>query len=201
MNDTETGRRADTGTPDGPAGTHDPVAAVVDWLLAVVAGLIGLVTAGVGVALYTEIDRATIAAAVTGENVQLEGITPEEAIAAGVPFVDWLGVGVALTGLVLLGAAVAFVVGRRRTRRRVEREGGTTATAWACAAYGAVVTAVVSFVPGSALVGGAGAAYLRGEDGSYRTGAAAGLLGTLLTVPLLVGVVIGLLAGAAAGGR
>lgn len=176
--------------------------AAVDWLLAVVTGLIGLGLTAVGAGLFARVDRALIADVVASEEVEVNGLTNAEAVTAGVPFVDWFAAGIAVTGVVLVVAAAAFVLARRRTRRRVAREGGTTATFRACAVYGAAVTALVSFVPGSAIAGGGAAAYLHGDDGSgVRIGAASGLIGTALSVPLFVGVSGGLLAGADAIGQ
>lgn len=185
---------------DGPTAGRDPVPAAADWVLGVLAGLVGLAMAAVGVAMYARVDRAMIADAITSEGVEVNGITPAEAITAGVPFVDWLAAGIAVTGLVLVAVAAAFVVARRRTRRRVASEGGTTATFRACAVYGAAVTAVVSFVPGAAIAGGGAAAYLHGGSG-LRIGAVSGLVGWILTVPLLVAVAGGFLAGADAIGQ
>jgi ascorbate-specific PTS system EIIC-type component UlaA len=174
---------------------------VIDWLLGLVATVIGLALIAVGAGLYTRVDRALIADAVTGEGAQLEGLTPAEAVTAAEPLVDWLALGVGTTGLGLVTGAVAFVVARRRTRRRVAREGGTTATFLACAVYGAAVSALVSVLPGSTVAGGAAASYLYDGDAGVRIGAAAGLVGIVLTVPLLVCFLVGLLAGASALGR
>jgi hypothetical protein len=174
---------------------------VVDWLLGLVAAVIGLVLIAVGIGLYTRVDRALIAEAVTAEGVQLEGLTPAEVVTAGGPLVDWLAVGVATTGIGLVAGAVAFVVARRRTRRRVASEGGTTATFLACAVYGAAVATVLSFLPASTIAGGAAASYLHDGDSGVWVGAAAGLVGVALTVPLLVSFVVGLLAGASAIGQ
>ncbi len=186
---------------DGPTEGRDPVPAAADWLLGIVAGTIGLVLAAVGVGIFTRVDRALIADFVASEEVEVNGLTPSEAITAGVPFVDWLAAGIVVTGVVLVVGAAAYVAARRRTRRRVAREGGTTATFWACAVYGAAVTALVSFVPGSAIAGGGAAAYLHEDGSGVRIGAAAGLVGWALTVPLLVSVAGGLLAGADAIGQ
>ncbi len=193
----------DAGQPPagGPTEGRDPVPATADWLLGIVTGAIGLVLAAVGVGIYTRVDRALIADFVTSEEVEVNGITPSEAITAGEPFVDWLAAGIVVTGLVLVVGAAAFVVVRRRTRRRVASEGGTTATFWACAVYGAAVTALVSFVPGSPIAGGGAAAYLHDDGSGVRIGAAAGLVGWAATVPLLVSVAGGLLAGADAIGQ
>lgn len=202
MTDVDTVRDAERPSNGGPAEGRDPVPAAVDWVLGIGAGLIGFFLAAVGAGVYVRVDRALIAEFVTSEEVEVNGLTPAEAIAAGEPFVDWLAIGVAATGVLLVGVAAAFVVKRRRTRRRIAAEGGTTATFWACAVYGAAVTALVSFVPGAAIAGGGAAAYLRdGDDSGVRLGAAAGLVGWALTVPLLVFFAVGLLAGADAIGQ
>ncbi|WP_459194503.1 hypothetical protein [Halosimplex sp. J119] len=197
MTDVDTVHDADQRLTDEPTEGRDPVPAVVDWLLALVAGAIGLTLTAVGVWLYTRVDRALITEIIMAEGVEVNGITRAEAIAAGVPFVDWVGIGVALTGLVFVAGAVAFAVARRRTRDRVVREGGTTATFWASSVYGAAITALVSFVPGSAIVGGGAAAYLHG-DAETRVGAASGLVVWALTFPLLVFLAVGFVAGGGA---
>ncbi|WP_436929387.1 hypothetical protein [Halosimplex halobium] len=202
MTDVDTVHDTDRRSNDGPTEGRDPVPAVADWLLGLVAGVIGLAMAALGVGMYVRVDRAMIADAITSEGVEVNGITPAEAITAGVPFVDWLAAGIAVTGLALVVAAAAFVVARRRTRRRVARRGGTTATFRACAVYGAAVTALVSFVPGAAVAGGGAAAYLHDEAGSgVRIGAVAAFLGWALSLPLLVAVSGGFLAGADAIGQ
>ncbi|QLH80178.1 DUF5518 domain-containing protein [Halosimplex pelagicum] len=202
MTDTETVHNAGRPATDGSTDGRDPVPAAVDWILGIVTGLIGLALTAVGAAMYARVDRALLTDFVTSEGVEVNGITPAEAVTAGVPFVDWLAAGIAVTGLVLVVAAAAFVVARRRTRRRVAREGGTTATFRACAVYGAAVTALVSFIPGAAVAGGGVAAYLYGEDGSgLRIGAVAAFLGWALSLPLLVAVSAGFLAGADAIGQ
>jgi len=87
------------------------------------------------------------------------------------------------------------------TCRQLSRDGGTTATFWVCAAYGAAVAVVASFVPGSTIVGGGAAAYLRDSDDSVRVGAATGLVGAGLTVPLVAFLGVGFLAGGVAVGE
>jgi hypothetical protein len=202
MTDVDTVHDAGRPATDEPTDGRDPVPVAVDWLLGIVTGLIGLALTAVGAAMYARVDRALITDFVTSEEVEVNGLTPAEAIDAGVPFVDWFAAGLAVTGLLLIAVAAAFVVARRRTRRRVAREGGTTATFRACAVYGAAVTALVSFIPGAAVAGGGAAAYLYGENGAgLRIGAVAGLVGWALTAPLLVAVGGGFLAGADAIGQ
>jgi hypothetical protein len=192
--------RRDTGRPDtkAPIEGRDPVPVAVDWLLGAVAAAVGFLLTAVGIGLYARVDRAVIAEFVTAESTEVNGLTNAEAIAAGVPFIDWFSAGLAVTGLGLIVAAVGFVRARRRTRRRVAGEGGTTATFWASAVYGAAVTALVSFVPGSGVVGGALAAYLHEGESGLRVGATTGLVGWALTVPLLVFLAVAFLAGAGA---
>jgi hypothetical protein len=197
---TDVNARRDTGSPDtkAPVEGRDPVPAAVDWLLGTVAAAIGLVLTAVGIGLYAWVDRAVIAEFLTAESTEVNGLTTAEAIAAGLPFVDWFSAGIAVTGLGLVAAAVRFVRARRRTRRRVASEGGSTATFWASAVYGAAVTALVSFVPGAGIAGGGLAAYIQEDGSGARVGAAAGLVGWVLTVPLLAFLAVGLLAGASA---
>lgn len=201
MNDVETAYGTDPSDPGGPAAEHDPVPMVLDWVIGILTGIVGLLMTALGIGIYARVDRAMIVDAVDAEATELEGITRADFITAAEPFVDWFAAGLAVTGLVALGAAAAFVYKRRGTRARVARDGGTTATFWACAVYGAVVTVLVSFIPGSAAAGGGAAAYLHNGDSSTRLGAVSGLVGTALTVPMLVFLSIGFLAGASAIGQ
>jgi hypothetical protein len=189
----EDGRFESDGSPEG----HDPVPMGVDWVLGVLVGVVGAVLTAVGVGMYTEVDRALIAESVARESVDVNGLTESEFVTAASSFVDYFAVGTGLIGVALVVGAVAFVVGRRRTRSRVARSGGTTATFWAATAYGAIVTQVLAFVLPvvSALAGGGVAAYISSEGGGARTGAAAGLFGTILLVPWQIVVALGLNAG------
>ena len=202
MNMTNVDAVQETGRPasGGPTDSYDPVPPVIDWLVGLLTGVIGLVLTAIGVGLYTQVDQAMITEAVTEEGVEVNGLTESEVITAAGQFGDWLAIGVVLTGLASVVGAAAFVIVRRRTRRRVAQDGGTTATFWACAVYGAIITALVSFIPGSAVVGGGAAAYLHDGD-SVRTGTAAGVVGTILTVPLVAFLAIGFIAGAGAVGE
>ena len=194
--------KGDTGRPGTktPRRGRDPIPATVDWLLGFVTGTVGLVLTVAGLGMYTRVDRALITEVVTAESTEINGLTTAEAVAAGGPFVDWFSAGLAVTGVGLIIAAVGFVRARRRTRRRVADEGGTTATFWASTAYGVAVTALVSFIPGAGIVGGGLAAHLRESGSGTRVGAATGLVGWLLTAPLLAFLAVGLLTGASAAG-
>lgn len=201
MTDVETAHGADPSGADGPATEYDPVPMVIDWIIGILTGIAGVLMTAIGIGLYSRVDRAMIVEAVDAEATELEGISRAEFITAAEPFVEWFGAGLAVTGLVALAAGAAFVYKRRQTRAQVTRDGGTTATFWACAVYGAVVTVLVSFVPGSAAAGGGAAAYLHDGASSTRIGAVSGLVGTALTAPILVFTSVGLLAGASAIGQ
>lgn len=186
--------------PSNPPDSHDPVPGVVDWILGLLAGMFGLVLTVVGVGLYTRVDRAMIREAVLEENVEPNGLTQLELVDAAGPFVDALAVGLGVTGLAFVGFAAVYVYARRQTRRRVSREGGTTATFVSCTVYGASAgTLVSSIIPGlGTLVGGAIGASLCDGDSSVRVGAATGLLSFAVTLPLLVSLGVGAVAGGAA---
>jgi hypothetical protein len=180
--ETDTGGRSG----GGPTAGRDPVPEVVDWAISGVAGVIGLFVTAFGAWLFVAVDRQFISDIVRAEGVELNGITPAEAITAGVPFVEWSAVGIAVTGLVLALGAGLFIRRRRATRRRVDREGGTTATFWAATVYGAAVTVVTSFIPVSAALGGGVAASIRDGRDAVRVGAAAGAFPTALSAPFVV---------------
>lgn len=88
-----------------PTSSRDPVPAVVEWVLGVVAAVAGSALTAVGAGLYSRVDRAVIAEFIAADSTEVNGLTPAEAVTAGVPFVDWFSVGVALTGLGLVAVA------------------------------------------------------------------------------------------------
>lgn len=179
---------------------HDPVPSSVDWVLGILASVIGLALTAASIGIYTQVDEELIRDVITEQTVQSDGISQSELVSATEPFVDWFAVGMGLTGLALIGLAVVYVRARQRTRRRVSREGATTATFVSCAVYGAAAGGLISSViPGlGALAGGGVGAYLYDGDSSIRVGAATGLFSFALTLPLLVFIGIGAVAGGAA---
>lgn len=186
--------------PSNPSDSHDPVPGVVDWILGILAGVVGLALTAVSVGLYTQVDKEAIREAVIEQDIEPNGITQSELITASEPFVDALAVGLGVTGLALVGFAAAFIYMRRQTRRRVSREGGTTATFVSCTVYGAAVGSLVSsMIPAlGALFGGGIGANLYDGDSSARVGAMTGLVPFAATLPLLVSLGIGAVAGGAA---
>jgi len=193
-------RQSERQSPSNSPDSHDPVPGVVDWILGILAGIVGFGLTAASVLVYTQADQEALRDIVTEQDVEPNGLTREELITAAEPFTDWLAVGLGVTGLVLVGFAVAFVYTRRQTRRRVSREGGTTATFLPCTVYGATVSSLVSSViPGlGALVGGGVGAHLYDGDSSVRLGAATGLVSFAITLPLLVCIGAGAVAGGAA---
>ena len=189
-------RQSSSNSPD----SRDPVPGAVDWILGILAGVVGFALVAVGSVVYTQADREAIRDVVTEQDVQPNGITQSELIDAAEPFTDWLAAGLGVTGLVLLGFGVAYLYTRRQTRRRVSREGGTTATFRSCIVYGAAVSSLVSSaIPGlGAVAGGGVGAHLYSGDSSARLGATTGLVSFAFTLPLLVCLGIGAVAGGAA---
>lgn len=187
-------------SPGSSPDEHDPVPGVVDWILGILAGIVGLALTVVSIDIYTQTDEELIRDVITEQDGQLEGITQSELVSAAEPFLDWLAIGFGLTGLVLIGLAVVYIRARRRTRRRVSREGGTTATFLSCTVYGAAAGSLISsIIPGlGALMGGGVGAHLYDGDSNVRVGAATGLASYALQLPLVVCVGIGAVAGGAA---
>lgn len=196
-------RQNESKGPRNTSNSHDPVSGAVDWILGILAGIFGLVQAAVGVLFYTRIDQEAIREAIVEEDVEPNGITQDEMITAAEPFTDWLAIGFGVTGLALLCAGVAFIYKRRQTRRRVAREGGTTATFLSCSVYGGAVASMISsIIPGlGALIGGGIGAHLYDSGSSVRLGAVAGLVSLAIALPLLVCIGAGVIAGGAAIGE
>lgn len=170
---------------------------VVDWVVAILAGIAGLALTAVSIGLYTQLDTESIRDVIVEQEVQPNGITRSELISAAEPFVDWLAVGLGITGLALMGFAVMYVRARQRTRRRVSQNGGTTATFVPCMVYGVVAASLISsVVPGlGAIAGGSVGAYLYDSDSGTRVGGITGLVAFALTLPLLGSIGVGMIAG------
>jgi hypothetical protein len=197
--------RASGGTSSVEERNDSPreVSGVVDWLVGGGLVLVGLAVALVGGAVYLLTDRALLADLVADGTIESGSLSPAELVDFSVPFAGWLGIGLGLTGLVLAVGGVAFVASRRRTRRTAAAEGRTAGTFGANAVYGAAATVVLSFVPASAALGGALAAYLQNdrERSGAKIGAVSGLVASVPVVLLVTFVFVGVVAGLAAIGE
>lgn len=188
---------------DGHSTSDNSLPAFVDWLLGALIALGGLSLIVGGSALVVAVDRAVLAQEIEEETITVTigttELTDAETLTVMDAVVSWMGPGLLLTGIGLVVFAIGYVIVRRRAHRR-ERAPETTNSYWTFAILGAVITAVFSFLPVSAALGGALAGYLeRGEsDRTVSVGAAAGVLPLLpmLAVGLSVfgGLVSGLLA-------
>jgi len=191
---------------DTPAegGGPAPLPPVVDWAVGAVAALVGLVSLVGGIALTVVADRDIIAEMVAEGSIESTVFTETEVVEVSLSVATWTGMGLLATGAILLVGAVAYVVLRRRTRRRAEG-GEPQSEFFANATLGAVIALLLSFVPFSPAVGGAVAGYLEAGE-SQRTVGVGGLSGLLLVSPLLVvlafltgGLVFGALEAASGG--
>lgn len=157
---------------------------VVDWLLATVVALSGLAIIAAGSALSFAVDRSVIAEMVAEGNLRMDLLSNADTIEVGVAVGNWTGFGLIITGGIMVVAAVAYAVVRRNARVAAEEVGKPRSDYAANALLGAVVSALVSFVPFSPAFGGGVAGYLeRGE--SERTVGVGALSGVILMAPLL----------------
>lgn len=173
-----------------------PVPAFVDWLVAALLALSGLALIVGGSALVFVVDRPLVVEGVADGSIDAAGLTDAQAVELTLAVATWTGAGLLVTGVLLVAAAVAYAVYRRRSRRAAAR-GDRVDYYWANAVLGAIVSALLSFVPFSPALGGAAAGYLeRGE--SERTTSVGALSGLLTMAPALV-VLVFVLGGLASG--
>ena len=172
----------------------------VDWLVAAGIVLGGLISLVGGSALFFIVDRDLLAEGIEGGTVTVTlvqtELTDAEMLEVVLAVVSWTGIGLLVTGLGMVVFAIAYVIRRRRTHRRVQN-GEAANSYWAYVVLGAVVTAVLSFIPFSPGIGGAIAGYLeRGEsDRTVSVGALSGLFSMLPLLAIVVASLGGLVAG------
>ncbi|MEF8825263.1 MAG: DUF5518 domain-containing protein [Halapricum sp.] len=172
----------------------------MDWLLATFVAVTGLAILAGGSALTYAIDRSVIADVVAEGNLRMDLLSNADTIEVGLATGNWTGLGLIATGAIMVIAAVVYAVVRRNARVAAEEVGKPRSDYAANALLGAVVSALVSFVPFSPAIGGGLAGYLeRGE--SERTVGVGALSGIILMVPLLglllfltIGLLLGLFA-------
>jgi hypothetical protein len=153
----------------------------------------GLLFAAAGAGMYSLADRSRIASWVAEGQLTSTELTDAELIDTTQALLTWGGLGMAVTGVLLLLGGVGYLLYRSRMRARTDSKEPDSIT---LATIGAVVTIVTSFVPLSPILGGLVAGYLQDGDGvdGARTGAYAGLAAAvpfaLLGLFLLGGIAI-----------
>lgn len=170
--------------PQDPAPTAltPEMRRTVDWVLSLSLMLVGLGGVVLGAFLTTLADRETIRELVQDDVIQSDVLSNEDLVDATIAVLVWGGIGVAVTGVVILLGGVAVAVYRRRTDSRAKDDHEPAPSMAANALLGAVIAVVASFVPFSPVLGGAAAGYLEQADG--WTGVRAGILtGLFLAAP------------------
>jgi hypothetical protein len=190
-------------TTDAAEGTDEsdrPLPEYVDWLVAAAVALGGLALTVGGVVLTLLADRDLLAEGIESGEITVavfeRDLTVAQQVAFATDVLDWTGIGLLVTGVGLLLFAVGFAVARRRAHRRTG-PGDRVETYRSNAVYGAVATAVLSFLPFSPVAGGALAGYLehRWSDRSLGVGALSGVLVAVPTLLVLLFVTVGMYAG------
>lgn len=179
---------ATDGAPDS-SDDGGSIRRAVDWGVAVLLVLAGVVAASLGALLNAAADRDDVARMVAEGTIQSDTLTDAELVDAAYALAWWGGLGLAVTGALLVLAGVGYLLLRRRARHGGGRLAGDTLNA----VLGAVVTVVASFVPLSPVLGGGVAGYLNGGRG-LRVGALSGVVATLPVVVLLGFLAAGLVA-------
>lgn len=181
---------ADRATSAGDSGTDRPIPAVVDWVVAGILALFGLLALVFGSALAFLVDRPTLADAAARGDLQFEGVSRADGIEILGAVSTWTGIGMVVLGIALVVAGVAYLVSARRAASGEPADGYVRT-----AVLGAVVSALLSFLPFSPAIGGALAGYLEHGASGHATRAGA-LSGLLLSAPvvLVLGFVFGGLA-------
>lgn len=183
------------GAENSPGGPSAELSRIVDWMTAGALVLTGLFTTIVGIALYALVEREAVVEAVADGTISSPELTDAELVDVSMALSTWGGVGVTITGLLLLVSGIGFIIYRNRLHRREQPDRMLPDTT-TLAIVGAVVTGVTSFVPFSPILGGLVAGYLRSGETrqGIRVGAYAGVCAAipigLLLLFLLGGFVI-----------
>jgi len=202
MGPTETSRPADAAASE----SERVLPAFVDWILAALIAVGGLALTVGGAALTFVVDRAMLAEGVESGEITIlvfeRDLTEAEMLDLTQEVVNWTGIGLLVTGAGLALFAVGYAVTRHRAHRRVPDEEPASSDR-AHAVLGAVVTALLSFIPFSAVAGGAVAGYFEHDDTgrSVSVGALSGVLATVPAIAITAFVTVGLYAGLAAVGE
>lgn len=189
-----------TSEPPGDDSNVEIVPEIVEWLvggLVALAGL-GMTLGGSGVlwasdeALFAE----AIAEAVAESPPEPDVLTTAQMTEIATTTAFWIGVGLVFTGLATIAVAIVYVVGRYRSRRKVGPR-NSREQLFSDGLLGAVATGLLTFVPGSPILGGGVSGYLHRKRGgsAAKAGAVSGLLAASPFVVLLLFVAVGLFIG------
>lgn len=194
---------AQTDVQAGTAGSdrrNAPLSPVVDWVVSLLLALSGAVLLTGGALLYWATDRAAIARWVADGRIVSDVFSDAELVEVTHALGWGGGAAIALTGGLLVVAAVAFHVLESRARHQFEATGEAPPNLVVSAIAGAAVTLVTSFLVLSPLLGGAVAGYLqrRGDDGGVTAGGLAGVFASLPFVVLFAVIGAAVAAGASA---
>lgn len=166
-----------------PLQPHTPAIAfsrVYDWTIGAVLLISGLLAGIGGATLNATIARSEVASLVRDADVPLDGLTDAELTDSLVVLGDWVGIGLVVTGGLMVIVAVAVVVTHGRARRN-----NRSTPRWVLAMMGAVVGTILGFVPFSPAIGGGAAAYF--DPDQHRGGTGTGTIaGLFAAIPLLV---------------
>ena len=176
-------------SPSHPPAVFDRL---FDWAVAALLGITGLLSALVGGSLYSFIDRADVADTVAAGELRSAVLSETEAVDLLWAVSQWVGLGLVALGALgaVIGAVVVVAHGRaRRDDRPTPR--------WVLGLVGAMVGALLAFVPLSPALGGAVAGYLDHDPAAsgLGVGTAAGLFAALPAVVLTLSVGAGLVDG------
>lgn len=155
-----------------------PVSKLVDWVTALLLVFGGLLFGTAGAGIYALADRSRIARWVAEGRLTSSELTDTELIDTTHALFTWGGIGMAITGLLLVVGGVGYLLYRSRMRARAESDNPDSIT---LAIIGAVVTIVTSFIPLSPILGGIVSGYLQGGENAdgTRAGAYAGLVAAI----------------------
>lgn len=178
--------------PGGPGRIPE----AVDWVAGAVIALAGMALVLAGIAVVFVVDRVDVTDALAAGIESGEILTDAEAAELALTTGDWTVWGLLLTGGAMVVVAIAYVVHRHRVHQRIAA-GDEASDFLGNAVVGAVVSAILSFVPFSPVVGGAVAGYYESaeSDRVVGVGALSGLLAAAPVVAIVGFVAVGLALG------
>lgn len=185
------------------AALGHPLPAVVDYLVAAAIAVVGVALLAGGSVVTLLFDRAFIAEGIDAGQITV--VVFERNLSAGemLVFADrvlsWTGIGLVVTGLVMVAFAVWYGYRRFRAHKHADEPASFRSTA----VLGAVATGVLSFIPFSPVLGGGLAGYLDAHHTGrpIQVGALAGFFAMLPGLSILSFTTIGLFQGLTAVGE